>query len=109
MDIPEDTDPYVVGELLKEYFRDLKKPLCTYKRYESFDRVNGTMPNNRCLDFIFAHHVRLLLSSFFVFLFRHAVRQAASRASRLHRRPAQGQKVRQRLLHRTLLGWRDGD
>lgn len=48
MDIPEDTDPYVVGELLKEYFRDLKKPLCTYKRYESFDRVND-MPSAKQL------------------------------------------------------------
>lgn len=44
MDIAEGSDPYVIGELLKEYFRDLKQPLCTYKRYEEFDEINGAQP-----------------------------------------------------------------
>jgi len=54
--IPPGTDPRVVAELLREYFRDLKQPLCTYKRYESFSQISDMPPSKQlsvlrtCID-----------------------------------------------------------
>jgi hypothetical protein len=87
MDIPDGTDPYVVGELLKEYFRDLKKPLCTYKRYEHFDHVNGTY-TTRQLDPFALFTWTQCRSPSSPSCRRSALGEAAPRAPRMHRRSA---------------------
>jgi len=45
VELKEESDPYAVAELLKEYFKDLPQPLLTYKRYDEFDRVNDLQDN----------------------------------------------------------------
>eukprot|EP01087_Luapelamoeba_hula_P005504 TRINITY_DN1556_c0_g1_i1.p1 TRINITY_DN1556_c0_g1~~TRINITY_DN1556_c0_g1_i1.p1 ORF type:complete len:467 (+),score=120.56 TRINITY_DN1556_c0_g1_i1:659-2059(+) len=45
-DIPEDSDPYIIGEMLKEFLRSLNEPLLTYKRYPAFDAINDLSSKN---------------------------------------------------------------
>lgn len=79
MDIPDGSDPYVIGELLKEYFRDLRQPLCTYKRYEVFDQINGNAS-----PFFRPVPSRVWRDSW-THTRRAPTRQTAARAAQLHR------------------------
>jgi len=49
MGLDPNSDPYIIAELLKEFFRDLPQPLLTYKRYNDFDAINE-VANANALD-----------------------------------------------------------